>query len=33
MEIPREWAERAFKMLKPDLKAILVDFQERFCRG
>lgn len=33
MEIPRPWAEKAFGMLKPDLKAILVDFQERFCRG
>ena len=33
MEIPRSWAEKAFGMLKPDLKAILVDFQERFCRG
>jgi ADP-ribosylglycohydrolase len=33
MVIPREWADRVFGMLKPDLKAILVDFQERFCRG
>lgn len=33
MEIPRSWAEKAFGMLKPDLKAILVDFQDRFCRG
>ncbi len=32
MEIPREWAERAFGMLKPDLKAILLDFDVRFCR-
>jgi len=33
MEIPREWAEKAFRMLKPDLMAIFVDFDERFCRG
>ena len=33
MEIPRDWADRVFGMLKPDLKAILVDFDERFCRG
>lgn len=33
MDIPREWADRVFGMLKPDLKAILVDFQERFCRS
>ena len=33
MEIPRAWAEKAFRMLKPDLKGILVDFTERFCRN
>jgi ADP-ribosylglycohydrolase len=33
MDIPREWADRVFGMLKPDLKAILVDFQDRFCRS
>ena len=32
MEIPKTWADRVFGMLKPDLKAILVDFDERFCR-
>lgn len=32
MEIPKAWADRVFGMLKPDLKAILVDFDERFCR-
>lgn len=32
MEIPRTWAEKAFGMLKPDLKAIFVDFDVRFCR-
>ena len=32
MEIPRAWAEKAFGMLPPDLKAILVDFDERFRR-
>ena len=32
MEIPRAWAEKAFGMLKPDLKAIFVDFDVRFCR-
>lgn len=32
MEIPREWAKKVFGMLKPDLKAILVDFDTRFCR-
>lgn len=31
MEIPRAWAEWVFGMLKPDLKAILVDFDTRFC--
>ena len=30
MEIPREWAEKAFGMLKPDLKAIFVDFDARY---
>lgn len=30
MEIPRPWAEKAFGMLKPDLKAILVAFDERY---
>jgi ADP-ribosylglycohydrolase len=30
MEIPKEWADLVFGMLKPDLKAILVDFEERF---
>ena len=30
MEIPRAWAEKVFRMLKPDLKAIFVDFLERF---
>ena len=33
MEIPREWAEKAFKMLKPDLKAILVDFDGIWTRS
>ena len=33
MEIPRAWAEKAFGMLKPDLKAIFVDFDVRFCRS
>ena len=33
MEIPRSWAEKVFGMLKSDLKAILVDFDERFCRN
>lgn len=32
MEIPKAWADRVFSMLKPDLKAILVDFDERFRR-
>ena len=32
MEIPRAWAKKAFGMLKPDLKAIFVDFDVRFCR-
>ena len=32
MEIPRAWADRVFGMLKHDLKAILVDFDERFCQ-
>lgn len=32
MEIPRAWAGKVFKMLKPDLKEILADFDERFCR-
>ena len=32
MEIPREWSEKVFGMLKPDLKAILVDFDEIFCQ-
>ena len=32
MEIPRVWAEKAFGMLKPDLKAVFVDFDVRFCR-
>ena len=32
MEIPKAWADRVFGMLKPDLKAILVDFDERFCQ-
>lgn len=32
MEIPRAWAEKVFGMLQPDLKGILVDFNERFCR-
>lgn len=30
MEIPRQWAEKVFGMLKPDLKAILVDFNARY---
>ena len=33
MEIPGSWADRVFGMLKPDLKSILVDFDERYCRG
>lgn len=33
MEIPQAWSAKVFGMLKPDLKAILVDFDERFCRG
>ena len=28
MEIPHEWADKVFDMLKPDLKEILVDFNE-----
>ena len=28
MEIPRPWAEKVFNMLKPDLKEILVDFND-----
>ena len=32
MDIPKAWADRVFGMLKSDLKAILVDFDERFCR-
>ena len=32
MEIPRDWAKKVFGMLNPDLKAIFVDFDERFCR-
>lgn len=28
MEIPRAWAGKVFRMLKPDLKGILVDFEE-----
>ena len=32
MEIPKTWADRVFGMLKSDLKAILVDFDERFRR-
>jgi ADP-ribosylglycohydrolase len=30
MEIPGSWAEKVFAMLKHDLKAILVDFQDRY---
>ena len=30
MEIPKSWSDRVFDMLKPDLKAILVDFDERY---
>jgi len=30
MEIPRAWAEKAFSLLKPDLKAILVDFDAKY---
>lgn len=33
MEIPQAWSTKVFGMLKPDLKAIFVDFDERFCRG
>ena len=33
MEIPREWADRVFRLLKPDLKAILVEFGERICHN
>ena len=33
MAIPRPWAEKAFALLKPDLKSILVDFEERFNDG
>jgi len=33
MEIPQAWSAKVFGMLKPDLKAIFVDFDERFCRG
>ena len=32
MDIPRPWAETVFGMMKPDLQAILLDFDERFCR-
>ena len=32
MDIPKAWADRVFGMLKSDLKAILVDFDERFRR-
>lgn len=28
LEILRAWAGKVFKMLKPDLKGILVDFEE-----
>ena len=31
MEIPQAWSTKVFGMLKSDLKAILVDFDERFC--
>ena len=30
MEVPREWADRVFRMLKPDLRAVLVEFSERY---
>ena len=33
MEIPRPWAEKVFAMLKPDLKGILVDFEEIYCKN
>ena len=33
MEITKAWSDRVFGMLKPDLKAILVDFDERFSRN
>ena len=32
MDIPKVWADRVFGMLKSDLKAILVYFDERFRR-
>ena len=30
MEIPKSWSDRVFDMLKPDLKAILMDFNEKY---
>ena len=30
MEIPQAWADKAFSLLKPDLKAILAAFYERY---
>lgn len=30
MEIPQAWADKAFSLLKPDLKAILTAFYERY---
>ena len=32
LAIPRAWAEKAFGMLSPGLREILVDFDEEFCR-
>ena len=32
MEIPQAWADKVFHMLKPDLKSILVDFNEQYLR-
>ena len=30
MEIPQEWADKAFSLLKPDLKALLVEFYDKY---
>ena len=32
MEVPREWAERCFRLLKDDLRPIFHDFSNVFCR-
>lgn len=30
MEIPQEWADKAFALLKPDLKTLLMEFYDRY---